>query len=137
MLCVKQVKTDKKLEEDGARFEWMGGVFYIRRIGGGNNKFSLAMANLVNSLADADGDIDFSSEKYMEKMAEIVTDGLIAGWENVFDEDEEGNEIEIKYSLETCVDLLVQLPDLMDAVVKFAENRRNFLIARNHEKAKN
>jgi hypothetical protein len=111
-------KADKNLELQGVRMEVAPGVaFFVRRFGGANAvNVSKALAKFHKPHAKKLELGNVPAEFAAKIDAQVFVEACVTGWEGV--SDSEGKEL--TYSFEACVDMLVEMPDLFNALFKHA-----------------
>jgi len=114
MSLYKQFKTDNTLEKDGILLEYgensKGKPICIRvaRAGGSNNAYAKRMEARVKPYRRQIQNETMESALVERIVKEVYAETVVLGWENV--EDENGNDME--FSVENCLKLFDDLPDL-------------------------
>lgn len=116
-------KNDKGLEENGIWFEIQEGVgFKIKRFGGFNSQsIKSALAKHYKPYAKMIESGTFPLDKEREITLKVFSNACITDWKGI--------EIDGKlaeFSQEACLNLLMSLPELADALVKYASDSQNY-----------
>jgi hypothetical protein len=117
-------ETDSDLEQGGVILNYEEGVrLKIARAGGANTKYAKSLERITRPYRRKDGTMmhiedDIATEMYCRVYAESV----VVDWEGVTDRD--GNLME--FSVENCVRLFTDLPDLFADVRNAADGIENF-----------
>lgn len=114
MSLYKQFKTDNSLEKEGIVLEYgensKGKPIAIRiaRAGGANKAYEKRMEIRVKPYRRQIQNETMESALVERIVKEVYAETVVIGWENV--EDENGNPME--FSVENCIKLFDDLPDL-------------------------
>jgi hypothetical protein len=112
-------RSDRALESEGVPCSiGQGRELIVRRAGARNRAY-------VAGLADIAGEEDLAG------MQRLFASTIVCGWRGLVDE--RGDEV--PYSIEACIELFAQCPDLGDFVARFAAARANFHAAEIEEDA--
>lgn len=120
-------KTKKELEVDGV---WMPlskeTSFKVKRFGGKNSsavKRAISKHHAPKAALIQKGLIDEDEERAL--LTRAYVEATLIDWKGV-KVDENGEQVELPFSVDNAVELLCDLPDLMDEVVRFASDMSNF-----------
>lgn len=114
MSLYKQFKTDNSLEKEGILLEYgensKGKPIAIRiaRAGGANKAYEKRMEIRVKPYRRQIQNEIIETALVEKIIKEVYAETIVLGWENV--EDENGNDME--FSVENCLKLFDDLPDL-------------------------
>jgi len=119
----KLFKTEKALETEGIWFDISETTgFRLKRFGGANNpKVKELMNRLYKPYARMIENGTFPLEKEMELTARIFVMSAMTDWRGV-----EIDGQEKPFSVEEAVKLLIQLPELYEALYSHATDFKNF-----------
>ena len=118
-------ETEKDLEKDGVDVKIGPATFVVARAGGSNRDFKNMLLAKSKPLQKrikkntVDADLDVESESLM---IEVYSKTVIKGWSGVTDRD--GNEF--PFTVENCIMLLSDLPDLFTEIQTEASDISNF-----------
>jgi len=130
----KLFSTDKNLESGaGVDICYPGFSITVHRAGGSNAKYASALKEKAqpHSKMIANGMLDDEIAKNM--LVEAFAESVVVGWKGVTNEKGE----EIPFSIENCVKLFNDLPDLYADVRSQAEDFRVFRAANEEAERKN
>lgn len=119
----KLFSTNKDLESGvGVDICYPGFTITIHRAGGSNAKYATALKDKARPYSKliAAGMLDEAVASKM--LVEAFAEAVVVGWKNVVDRD--GKPLE--FSVENCVKLFTDLPDLYADVRAQAEDFKNF-----------
>lgn len=123
--------TNKALEaEKGVTIDYGGFSITVLRAGNGNRKY---LERLTAKMRPYRTQKKIDPDVSRRLLAEVYAEAVIVGWKDV--KDASGNSME--FTRENCVKLLMDLPDMFDDVVRFAEDMRNFQTEQVEEETKN
>jgi len=139
--------ADQNAEQNGITLDFGDFKFVIARAGGANRKYLAAVRRIIGPHQRAAEMEVLADSKSRELLAECFADAIVLGWESKFQEKDTGAESwrpvvigkdgqEIPYSRANCKQLLIDLPDLFDALRDEAVKLSNFLQARREESAR-
>jgi len=94
----------------------------IKRAGSRNQEWKVAYNEIMKPHAQAITDGKMPEEENKKLLAEIWSKTVVIGWSNL--RDSEGNEV--KFSKETCYELLCAFPDLLNEIIADSHMRSNF-----------
>jgi hypothetical protein len=116
-------KNDKGLEENGIWFEIKEGVgFKIKRFGGFNSQsIKAALAKHYKPYAKMIEAGSFPPDKEREITLKVFVNACITDWKGI---EIDGKAAE--FSHDACLGLLMSLPELADALVKYASESQNY-----------
>lgn len=125
MLTLKDLKESLELQEKGAKCEFGGMIFYVRRIGTSeyNKVYSDIAKNLFGALKLEES---LSDDEVLEVISYVLAEYLVTGWKNVIDEN--GNEY--KYNKNNAVRLFTNkayFMSLNNYLINFASRYNNYL----------
>ncbi len=126
--------TDKNLESGaGVDICYPGFTITIHRAGGSNAKYANALRDKArpHSKMIANGMLDDTIAAKM--LIEAFAESVIVGWKGVTDE----NGVELPFSIENCVKLFTDLPDLYADIKNQAEDFKVFQKANEETERKN
>lgn len=122
--------ANKSFEKDGITVDYgPAGKFILARAGGSNKKFAKVLEARYRPYrrqAEA-GTLD--NEVAERLMAEAYAEAVVLGWEGVTDR----NGDPIPFSRDTCISLLLELPDLFSEIREQAGQFANYRILENEE----
>lgn len=123
MSLYKSFKTNKKLEKtEGIWFAIEEAQFKCKRAGGSNDAFTKAVRK-YNQKRRAVASGAVSREESDRELAQIYADHVIMDWKGVTDEKDKP----LEFTKENVIKLLVDLPDLFDALAIYCSGYDNFL----------
>ena len=128
--------VNEDLETKGFILEMVEGdakiEFVIARAGGANKKFSKRVQQLLKPHQQA-WDRGTLDENMTEKIFNrALAEHVVLGWTGITDRDGE----ELEYSVENCMKLLTDLPDLKEIIFDEAKKVSNFIDAERLENGK-
>ena len=136
MSLYTQFETDADLETKGFALEIIDGsgttTFILARAGGKNREFTKYLQQLMKPHQRAASRGTLKDEIAEQAGLKAISRHVVLAWENV--KDRNGNPLD--YSEENCFNLLTDLPDLADFLLKEANNEANFLMEEREEDAK-
>lgn len=120
-------KTNRDKEVEGVWYKADGDLeFLIARMGGANEKAMLeATSKFYLPFADKINNNELSNEEVEKISLRAFSHICIKGWKNV-KEEVDGEMIDIEYCPEKMTDILVDLPELQNELINFAQNRDSF-----------
>lgn len=114
--------TEKSYEQEGIRLQFGDSFIRVKRAGGSNNEFQkLLMKRMSPHKALLKNNL-MPEEQAASILAEVYADSVIIGWENVTGPD--GKPME--FTRENVIKLLIDLPDLFDAIREACTDHANF-----------
>jgi len=108
--------TSKELETNGTPLKFGDTTIYVKRAGGHNREYKKTLAEKTREFLKNNGVITADDAEVI--IAEVYAETIIAGWDNLTDKS--GTIIE--YNKENCTKLLLDLPDLVEAIEKVITN---------------
>lgn len=115
--------TNKSIEESGIILDYGEFQIKIARAGGSNKRFEKILEQHTRSYRRSKIDLDQLPRPVMEKVLHrVYAEGVVLGWQGV--KDREGNDM--PYSIDNCIKLFQDLPDLWADVVNQATSIANF-----------
>lgn len=134
MSLYKMYETDPDLEKGGIILDYGDGEkIKIARAGGANESFAVTLERVTRPYRkrmDAHTlDNSVANELYIQVFAESV----VKGWEGIKDRDDKT----LKFTVDNCVQLFKDLPDLFSDVREAANDVSNFRVAEIEEDIKN
>ena len=116
----KKYNTNKDAEVKGVPVYFGDEVFYIKRAGGQNREYVKCLGEKSNLVKGR-----FLKPEEAERItAEVIAKTIIVKWENLHDK----NGDLLPYSEENCVNLLCELPDFMEEILRVAGIRQTFQV---------
>lgn len=112
MNVYEMFETDKSVEKDGVEIDYGEFKIQIARSGGANQKYNNIMKRLSKPHERAIQTDSLSDEVAKKILIECHAKAVVLGWTGV--EDRGGNEI--PFSVENCVKLFEDLPDLFEDI---------------------
>lgn len=144
MSLYKDFATDKNMERSGVLLNYGDVRLLIARAGGSNRKFSEVFKEKAQPYRYAIDHGKMSEEDANRIMAEAYAESVILGWQSVV-RDENGDVVrdskgkpkiqqsiegkdgkQMKFTVENCTQLLLDLPDLFRDIQQMASDQRNF-----------
>ena len=127
-------ETDKNMETGaGVALEYPFGTIIIHRAGGSNKRFAAVLSAKIkpHRRKHEQGlvDDDLAEKILVETYAETV----IVGWKGIYDK----NGKELPFTIQNCIDLLINLPDLFKDIQEQANNFATFKDAQEGLEEKN
>lgn len=123
--------TNKALEaEKGVTIDYGSFSITVLRAGNSNRKY---LERLTAKMRPYRTQKKMDPDVSRRLLAEVYAEAVIVGWKDV--KDASGNSME--FTRENCVKLLIDLPDMFDDLVRFAEDMRNFQTEQVEEETKN
>jgi hypothetical protein len=121
--------TDADLERNGFALEYGSSTFVVARAGGANKKFQSVLERKMRPYRSAinSGTMD---ETVAEKLlAEAYAEAIILAWDGVTEPepDEDGLPVEIPFTKDNIVRVLLDLPDLFRDIQEQSQKVANFL----------
>lgn len=127
----KNYATDKAAEISGIEKDFGDGLFIkIARIGNAEYKKFFQKLTKPHQKAIRRGVL--SDEIADRLLIEAMANKIVLGWRGMF----EGKE-EIKYSVENCIRILTEYPDLKDQINEIANEMESFKMEDDEELEKN
>lgn len=115
---IEDLKSDRALSVDGIPVDLGAGrKLWVKRAGGHNREWSLGLAEVAETLPDLDA--MEPAERQTTLNIQVAAERLISKWEGF--EDESGAAVE--YSVAAGVELLTEVPEILDDVLATALNR--------------
>lgn len=114
--------TVKQYEEEGVTIDLGVAKFKIRRAGGGNRRYGVAMAAKLRPHRRALDAGVLSEDVSKQILLEVYFETVVISWEGVTDEN--GNPLE--YNFENFKKVMNDLPDLWLVIIREAETLKNF-----------
>ena len=128
-----QFKTDANIELAGINLDFGDFAIRIARAGGSNKKYAKSLMKHLKPHRKAYSTGTLDPKKQDAILARVYAESVVLDWANVVDRD--GKIME--FSVENCVKLLTDLPELFRQIVQDAENYHNFKEVETEEIAKN
>lgn len=126
-LLSRYYKTDTSLETDGIWFPICEDIeFKIKRAGGANKEFDKAVKSAMIRYKGVNFQ-QIGDEKTKEILYPIYAKTVVAGWKNILEIDDTGEEKELEFSVENCLKVFNDHPDLFLDVFNIASERQNYL----------
>lgn len=112
-------KTDSKAEKEGIWFEISDtAAFKVRRFGGQNSpRVKAALALKYKPFTRQIEAGTMPQERELKIFAEVFIDSSVVDWRGI---EIDGKEVE--FSKEKCLELFTSMPDLFDAIHKYASD---------------
>ena len=115
---IQDLKTDRALSVDGIPIDLGGGrKIWVKRAGGHNREWALGLAEVAETLPGLDAMEPAARQTTLN--IQVAAERLISKWEGF--QDESGAPVE--YSVAAGVELLTEMPDILDDVLATALNR--------------
>ena len=119
MSTYESFRTDPKLEQEGIELDLgEAGQFQLARAGGANKRYQKRLQALMRPHRRLLQAGELPEEVAQKVLAQVYAECIILDWENVTGPDGE----ELKFSVENCVRLMLDLPDLFVTVRATAED---------------
>lgn len=116
-------KFDASKFTDGEWCEIMGGEFKIARM---HNSVYRDVKHKLDKRYRKDHGDELTAEQEDRKEAHLVAEGLIRDWRNVTALNEDGEEVQVPYSIEAVADLLQNRPDVVPYIAQKAVDLERF-----------
>lgn len=135
----RQFATNHEVEINGKKISFAanddGSIpsFAVARMGGANKKFQEVYAKVWKPHRAAQKAGTVSAEIERENSVMVFVDSCLTGWENV----QEDDGAEIKFSRDNAIALLTDLPELLGELQLASTNLDNFLSYQTEVAAKN
>ncbi|WP_404463090.1 hypothetical protein LG331_09935 [Vreelandella aquamarina] len=126
-------KFDASKFTDGEWCEIMGGEFKIARM---HNPVYRDVKRKLDKRYRKDFGDELTAEQEDRKEAQLVAEGLIRDWRNVTALNEDGEEVQVPYSIEAVADLLQNRPDVVPYIAQKAVDLERFDRLEAEEQAK-
>lgn len=144
MSLYKDYSTDAAMERDGVLVNYGDVRFLIARAGGSNRKFAEVFKAKAQPFRYAIDKGKLNEDDANRIMAETYAETVILGWESVVRDDNgdivkgakgkpkiqksiEGKDgKQVKFTVENCTQLLLDLPDLFRDIQAMAADQANF-----------
>ena len=115
--------TDEELEISGVDLDFGDGIFItVARAGDSNIGFINQLANSTKNSKTVSGYNGLSKEEEAGILREIFAKHIVLGWRGL--KDEHGKEI--KYSVQNCIDLFTESPEIFKIVRAESQNIDNY-----------
>lgn len=114
--------TSARLETDGIDLDFGDFKIFVRRAGGANKDFGIALERNMGPHKLAFRNETLDPEKARAIMVKTYAEAVVTGWEDVCDL--EGKPI--PFSVDNCVKLFTDLPDLFAEVQEQSSRMANF-----------
>lgn len=125
MQLSKFFATDKKTEVGGVRIEILPGTaFVIARASSQNQKYQKALRDAYRPYEILLRGGELPPEKDAELNTQVIVESLLLGWEGV----QYPDGVDLDFTRENAVTLLMALPDLREWVWKQANDPANYRI---------
>lgn len=129
----KSLATDSDLEKNGKWVEPFGPkeegfpAFLIARMGGANNKYQRSIQQRLRKYqrmvnAQKDNPSDGTIKLVEEQMKEAFVEGVLLGWENVFD----ANDVALPFTKENALKVVTKLPQVYETLLGLAQDYSTF-----------
>jgi len=117
-------KFDASKFTDGEWCDIMGGEFKIARMH--NSVYRDVKRKLDKRYKKEFNGEELTAEQEDRKEAQLVAEGLIRDWRNVTALNEDGEEVQVPYSIEAVADLLQNRPDVVPYIAQKAVDLERF-----------
>jgi hypothetical protein len=117
-------ETNKDIERDGFALEYGPSTFILARAGGSNDAYQRCVDRKMRPYRSAINSGTAQESTLRKVMAEAYSEKVVKAWDGVADRD----GVEIPFSQENCLKLLLDLPDLFDELIKESQRIANFVV---------
>jgi len=114
-------KTNTDLEKNGVWFDLGDCRFLLKRFGGANRDLSKVMAKVFKPVAHLVEKDLLPDEVDSKLTAKAFVEACLVDWEGVEIDGEE-----VPFSKEKAIELMVELPDLMQTLLECSKNVENY-----------
>ena len=129
----KKFATNPDKEKDGIWVNYDDARFLIARAGGANTRFQVTLSSKIRPYKKQIASQTLSDEESAKIMVEVFVEGVLRGWENVEDE----NDNPLEFTRENAIKLLSDIPELLEFLREEAFLIGNFKDSLTEETVKN
>lgn len=120
---IEDWQSNPKLEVDGVPIDLgRSRVLYVRRAGGANRAFTVALAECLRRVIGEREPEDVPDEEVDEELKALYAEHVVCGWDGFIGEDDKP----VPYSKAAFLELIALAPDIWIKVRAFAKTRDSF-----------